>query len=135
MEKRMRELTKGDYVLATKYRDGDPFDGYAVGFFDSMLPKAGGDRYMVVDGQGKQYRGNGFRRCERISHDLGSWIVAHRTTIEGLTRMKPLNMWRFRRKAAREELEALMADPVVAIYRARIESEAAAIATYLAKHA
>ena len=68
-------MQKGDYVLATKYADGDPGDQYAVGFFDSMLPKMGGDRYMVVDNGGKQFRGNGFRRCEPITDAEGRWMI------------------------------------------------------------
>ena len=64
-------LAEGDYVLATKYDDGDPGDHWAVGFFDSML----GDRYMIVDGNGDQFRGNGFRRCEKITSEQGEWMV------------------------------------------------------------
>lgn len=66
----------GDYVLATKYQDGDPGDQYAVGFYAGMLPKIGGDRYLVVDNEGKQFRANGFRRCERIVSHEGRWLIA-----------------------------------------------------------
>jgi len=31
---RRQEMKHGDYVLATKYRDGDPQDHWAVGFYD-----------------------------------------------------------------------------------------------------
>lgn len=80
------DLQKGDYVVATKYEDGDPGDAWVVGFFDSMLPKLGGDRYMVVDSEGKQYRGNGFRRCEKITHEQGVWMLAHQREIEASMR-------------------------------------------------
>lgn len=73
----MSELQSGDYVLATKYEDGDPGDQFAVGFFYGMLPKVGGDRYIVVDADGKSFRGNGFRRCEQITSEQGKWLVAH----------------------------------------------------------
>lgn len=69
-------MNKGDYVLATKYSDGDPGDQYAVGFFDGMLSKVGGDRYLVVNGDGKNFRGNGFRRCEPINDAEGRWLIA-----------------------------------------------------------
>ena len=68
---------KGDYVLATKYHDGDTGDQYAVGFYDHEFDHFGQTRYMVVNGDSKQYRGNGFRRCERITEDEGRWLIAH----------------------------------------------------------
>lgn len=70
-------MNKGDYVLATKYEDGDPGDQYAVGFFDHTYDHFGQTRYMVTDNDGKQFRGNGFRRCEPITHDEGVWMIAH----------------------------------------------------------
>lgn len=76
------ELKKGDYVLATKYSDGDPGDQWAVGFYNGILPKLGGDRHLVVDGEGRQFRRNGFRRVEKISHARGEFIVAHQAEID-----------------------------------------------------
>lgn len=75
--RRDKVVEKGDYVLATKYSDGDPGDQYAVGFYDGILPKIGGDRYLVVDSQGRQFRGNGFRRVEPITPAEGRWLIAH----------------------------------------------------------
>ncbi len=75
-------LTKGDYVLATKYRDGDPCDQFCVGFYDSSFSDGIGSRHMVVDSEGKQFRGNGFRRVARLSHRRGTWIVGHLALIE-----------------------------------------------------
>lgn len=121
-----KPLEKGDYVLATKYRDGDPHDGWALGFYDSMLPKIGGDRFMVVNSEGKQYRGNGFRRCERVSDELGDWIFANRIAIEALTRIAPINMWRFRFAKSRAQLEAMLDDPTLLLHRQRIADEARA---------
>ena len=67
----------GDYVFATKYEDGDPADGWAVGFFDGYLLKSGtNSRYLVVDNEGKQFRGNGFRKAEVISPDIGDSLIA-----------------------------------------------------------
>lgn len=75
-------MEKGDYVLATKYADGDPGDQFAVGYFVGMLPKPGGDRYEVADQAGKLFRRNGFRRCEKITHEQGVWLVSRFAEIE-----------------------------------------------------
>ena len=75
-------LEAGAYVLATKYRDGDPGDQWAVGFYTGMLPKIGGDRYMVADAEGNQFRGNGFRRVKKISAERGRWLLEHTQDIE-----------------------------------------------------
>ena len=68
----MKPLVRGDYVLATKYDDGDPCDHFFVGFFREMS----GDRYMVDDGKGQLARAGGFRRCERITARVGSALCA-----------------------------------------------------------
>jgi hypothetical protein len=78
-------LKPGDYVLATKYSDGDPGDQWAVGWLHGFLDKGGNDqRFMVVDKEGKQYRGNGFRRCERITHEQGVYICENQPTLEAM---------------------------------------------------
>jgi len=74
-------LKPGDYVLATKWSDGDPNDHWAVGFFSGMLAKKSGDRYMVEDGEGNQFRGNGFRRVKKISLERGRWLLEHKQDI------------------------------------------------------
>jgi hypothetical protein len=56
----------GDYVLATKYEDGDPGDAWALGFYDGER----GGRYYVLDDNGNQIRGNGYRRISRIRLDV-----------------------------------------------------------------
>jgi hypothetical protein len=71
----------GDYVLATKYNDGDPCDQWAVGFYDGKLAGSH-DRHMVKDSNGFHLRANGFRRCEKISHDLGVWLLRVVPTME-----------------------------------------------------
>lgn len=77
------EIEKGDYVLATKYSDGDPGDHWALGFFDSMLPKVSENRYMVIDNEGNQLRGNGFRRIGKISRMRGEWLLRNKEVVEG----------------------------------------------------
>lgn len=117
-----RDLQRGDYVLASKYSDGDPFDGFAVGWFDTMLPKPGDPRFMVVDSSGKQYRGNGFRRAERITEDFGNWFCEHVVAIEALTQRSPINLWRFKYGGPKERagLERWIADEGLDVIRAYI---------------
>jgi len=72
----------GDYVLATKYSDGDPGDAWALGFYAGELDM-GNDRceikvaprYMVKDGAGNNIRWNGYRRVARIRKDVGAWLL------------------------------------------------------------
>jgi len=90
-------MKKGDYVLATKYSDGDPWDGWAVGFFDGMLHYKSGDRFMVIDSNGHQFRGNGFRRCEKITPDEGEAIIKFDRSIVNEAGYYPnepiINLW------------------------------------------
>jgi hypothetical protein len=78
-------MKPGDYVLATKYNDGDPCDHFCVGFIADppMLPKLGGDRFNVADADGNLFRGNGFRRCEVITAEEGAALVALFPSIGG----------------------------------------------------
>lgn len=71
-------VVKGDYVLATKFSDGDPGDAWAVGFYD----RRDGDRHYVVDGDGQQIRGNGYRRVGLITHEFGAWLLANAAALE-----------------------------------------------------
>lgn len=63
----------GEYVLATKYDDGDPCDHFFVGFVSEYTWH---DRYIVVDNDGKSARANGFRRAEVITKEEGHALVA-----------------------------------------------------------
>lgn len=71
-------LNQGDYVLATKWSDGDPADPWAVGFLSETIE----ERYIVVDSQGKSFRSEGFRRARKISAERGKWIFDHQEEIE-----------------------------------------------------
>lgn len=68
----IRAAEIGDYVLATKYDDGDPCDHFYVGFVCGFFR----DRYLVADHRGVSQRSNGFRRVEKISIEEGQRIVA-----------------------------------------------------------
>ena len=71
------EISTGDYVLATKYSDGDPMDQWCVGFYDGML----GNKYLVVDKEGVSFRPSGFRRVTKISKKRGEFILYHKWNI------------------------------------------------------
>lgn len=75
-------MKKGTYVLATKYDDGDPLDNWAIGFFDRYLEKSTGRRYMVIDDKGEQFRGNGFRRAQKITAQQGRYLLDRVSEIE-----------------------------------------------------
>lgn len=79
----------GDYVLATKHRDGDPQDHWAVGFYDREQD----GRHYVVDGNGQQMRGNGFRRVAKISAERGAWLLRNARDIE----LSGRNVWGWKR--------------------------------------
>jgi len=68
-------MEKGDYVLATKYDDGDPCDHWCVGFYSGETTHYGQPRYAVVDSDGKPFRANGFRRVEKITEEVGAWLI------------------------------------------------------------
>jgi hypothetical protein len=64
----------GDYVLATKYSDGDPCDHFFVGFISGFTDHEP-QRYMIKNGDGQNQRNNGFRRAERITATEGRMLV------------------------------------------------------------
>lgn len=85
-------MKKGVYVLATKYGDGDPQDHWSIGFFDRTDKDAcGHDRHFVVDGEGNQFRGNGFRRVEEITGERGAWMLKNARWIE----LSGRSVWHF----------------------------------------
>ncbi len=88
----VKEMKKGDYVLATKYGDGDAHDHWSVGFFDRTDKDASGnDRHFVVDGDGNQFRGNGFRRIAKITGERGAWMLKKARWIE----LSGRSVWHF----------------------------------------
>jgi hypothetical protein len=71
----------GDYVLASKYSDGDPCDHFCVGFISDIDISITPPRYMVIDGNGVNQRGNGFRKVEKITQAEGSKLIELMPTI------------------------------------------------------
>lgn len=88
------KFNKGDYVVATKWYDGDPKDQFCVGFFDRMY----GNRYLVVDADNQQFRANGFRRIRRVRQDVGRKLVDNIKNIEDGGK----SVWSWVRKFERE---------------------------------
>jgi len=76
-------LKKGDYVLATKWQDGDPLDHWVVGFYNGQIDKYGDEfpRFDIIDEKGVSYRGNGFRRVKKISARRGKALLDNRSYI------------------------------------------------------
>lgn len=68
----------GDYVLATKYQDGDPRDHWVVGFYTGLTGlHYNPPRFDVVNDQGEPFRNNGFRCIAGISKERGQWLLDH----------------------------------------------------------
>lgn len=82
------QVTKGEYVLATKFGDGDPGDHWGVGFYDRFE----NGRHYVVDSAGKQIRGNGFRRVGRITVEVGRWLLSAAKSLEA-SPPGTVNLW------------------------------------------
>ena len=87
----------GDYVLATKWHDGDPKDFWYVGFYSGFR----NERHLVVDNEGKNSPGNGFRRVDKISARVGRQILKHAKFIE----LSGFSIWYWRRNI--KKLESL----------------------------
>ena len=88
-------VKKGDYVVATKYRDGDPGDQFCIGFHDYSYQNGSSTWHMVVDSFGNQFRHNGFRRVARIGSKRGAWVVRNLCRIEELQdRFSVWHWWR-----------------------------------------
>lgn len=98
----------GDYVLATKYSDGDPRDHWAIGFYAGLTsPHYDPPRYDVADSNGNLFRGNGFRRIKKIKSELGEFLLRHADEIEGSGR----SIWHFARMSQKKR------DEIDKIYR------------------
>lgn len=81
-------VAMGDYVLATKWNDGDPGDHWGVGFYDGER----NGRHYVIDSAGEQIRGNGFRRVGRITPEIGKWLLGSAAALEAAP-PGAVNLW------------------------------------------
>jgi len=91
---------KGDYVVATKYADGDPGDQFCIGFYDGGYDHYGQTRHLVVDSHGKNFRHNGFRRVARVGAKRGTWMVQNIAHIERM--MNRFSVWHWWKAPWRE---------------------------------
>jgi hypothetical protein len=73
LEQKRELVPVGEYVLATKYDDGDPCDHFFIGFVSGYTHHG---RYLIVDNDGRNQRHNGFRRAEPITAEEGAALVA-----------------------------------------------------------
>lgn len=79
----MGGFQKGDYVLATKYDDGSPNDGWCVGVYDEHYPERIHKAHKVL------FQTNGkegfycFTRVKRIRPEFGRLVVENIKLIEG----------------------------------------------------
>lgn len=74
------EFVQGDYVLATKFGDGHPQEQWAVGFYGSFHQAK--ERHIVLNEAGEEIYHNGFRRCAKISRELGAWLLKNASELE-----------------------------------------------------
>jgi hypothetical protein len=87
----MTEIREGDYVLATKYNDGDPGDAWAVGFYHGRLGDT--DRHLVGGESGPEsYRAGGYRRVGLIDRDFGAWLLSVAKALES-SPPGTVNLW------------------------------------------
>jgi hypothetical protein len=89
----MKAPKKGDYVVATKYADGDPGDQFAIGFYNGSYDHYGQTRHLVIDSEGKNFRNNGFRRVAKVSARRGTWMVQHLHLIEDMMNSASVWLW------------------------------------------
>ena len=77
----MRKVDVDDYVLASKWSDGDPNDPWAIGFVDKTLPPTSSPRYTLKDADGNPMKFGIFGRAERISEASGYILVVARNIV------------------------------------------------------
>jgi hypothetical protein len=78
----------GDYVLATKYQDGDPGDPWALGFYAGINDRG---RHLVKDGTGQLIRAGGYKRVGRVSEAIGRWLLTNADLLERAP--SKINLW------------------------------------------
>ena len=83
-------MKKGDYVIATKHKDGDPNDPFCVGFFYKKTTEIP-PKNIVTDADGIAMHAGGYRRIKKITQDVGEKILANIKEIEG----SGVSVWRW----------------------------------------
>ena len=78
---KLNTIYQGDYVLVTKYADGDPSDDWCIGFYRGEWKNGSQVRHDVVDHDGKLFRGNGFRRVEKVTQEEAVELLANKDVL------------------------------------------------------
>lgn len=76
------EIQNGDYVLATRWSDGDPRDPWFIGFYDGNNGNDKLIRHYVTGNDGVRFRPGGYTRVKKISAEMGAWLLANQEAIE-----------------------------------------------------
>lgn len=92
----------GDYVLASKYEDGHLGDHWCVGWFAGYTDHEE-PRYHVVDNDGEPFRGNGFRRMERITPFVGRELLRLANEEQWEIRRPTSSVWSMRTKISKRD--------------------------------
>jgi hypothetical protein len=74
----------GDYVIGTKYADGDPMDPWCVGFYagTTLASNTQKIRYLIADDQGRTFRSDGFARVKKITQTAGNFLLQNKDHVE-----------------------------------------------------
>ena len=78
----------GDYVLATKYSDGDSRDVWYIGYIHEILDENRG--YILCDEHGV-VQNRRFRRCGLIHPAVSEYILYHRNEISSFR----IGLWNY----------------------------------------
>ncbi len=83
----------GDYVLATKWDDGDPGDPWAVGIYHGQHPRKHDVRHLVGDEDTETFYANGYRRVGRITEEYGIFLLSISDVLERQSPPGSVNLW------------------------------------------
>lgn len=75
------EFEKGDLILCTHWKDGDPRDAWYVGFFSHIINEKDGIWYYVQDENGNLVK-RGFSYARKITEKQGKFLLEYRQFIE-----------------------------------------------------
>lgn len=73
------DIKIGDYVVATKWRDGDPRYPYSVGYVEFITREG----YYLKDHEGRPLNSLAYQRCKKISTTLGKLLHQSVPILEG----------------------------------------------------
>ena len=88
-----KEVEDGDYVIGTRWQDGNPGDPWAVGWVEKLpfLIRDTKSRWYVKDKKGTDLNGL-YRRVKKISAERGDFLIRNADYIEA---QKRYSVWYF----------------------------------------